>query len=82
VKGVDAKIGNDPIYDMAHFDETSRWMEWSKNEFSHRLAPEPTAVGAVSSAVPLGFTSARQARFTQRVGGGSAAFFVRHHYAP
>jgi len=35
---------------MAHFDETSRWMEWSKNEFSHRLPPEPTPLAL---AVPL-----------------------------
>src|ERR1017187_2595170 len=44
------KIGNHPIFDMTNFDETSRWMEWSKNEFSHRVSPEPTAVGACSSA--------------------------------
>jgi hypothetical protein len=42
VKSADANFGNDQIYDMRHFDETSRWMEWSKNEFSHRLSPEPT----------------------------------------
>jgi hypothetical protein len=35
---------------MTHFDETSRWMEWLKNEFSHSLSPEPTPVGAGSSA--------------------------------
>jgi len=49
VKSPGLKFGNDPIFDMARFDELSRWIGWSKNEFSHRLAPEPTAVGAVSS---------------------------------
>jgi len=43
VKSADMKFGNDHIFDMANFDETSGWMGWSKNEFSHRLAPEPTA---------------------------------------
>ena len=46
VKSGDTEFGNDPIYDMTHFDEMSRWMGWSKNEFSHSLSPEPTAVGA------------------------------------
>jgi hypothetical protein len=32
------KFGNDQIFDMTNFDETSRWMGWSKNEFSHSLA--------------------------------------------
>jgi hypothetical protein len=27
------------------FDETSRWMGWLKNEFSHSLSPEPTTIG-------------------------------------
>ena len=26
------------IFDMTHFDESSRWMGWSKIEFSHSLA--------------------------------------------
>jgi hypothetical protein len=51
VKSADMNFGNDQIFDMGNFDETSRRIEWSKNEFSHRLSPEPTAVGAVSSAV-------------------------------
>jgi len=42
VKSAGVISGNDPIFDMTHFDETSRWMEWSKNEFSHRLALAPT----------------------------------------
>jgi len=49
VKSVDANFGSDPIDDMTHFDRTSRWMEWSKNEFSHRLTPEPMPVGRFSS---------------------------------
>jgi len=36
------KFGNDQIFDMTNFDETSRWMGWSKNEFSHSLALEQT----------------------------------------
>ena len=64
VKSADANFGNDPIDDMTHFDETGRWMEWSKNEFPHRLAPEPP----LALAVPL-------SRFTSRVGGGST-FYV------
>jgi ankyrin repeat protein len=66
---------------MTHFDETSRRIRWSENEFSHSLSPEPTAVGAGRSAVagvkPLGprpFTG-----FTPRAGGGSA-FVVRQHH--
>jgi hypothetical protein len=53
VKSADMKFGNDQIFDMTNFDESSRWMEWSKNEFSHSLSLEPTAVGAVSSAVAV-----------------------------
>jgi hypothetical protein len=49
VKSTDMKFGNDQIFGTRHFDETSRWIGWSKNEFSHSLSPEPTAVGAVSS---------------------------------
>jgi hypothetical protein len=43
VKSADTKFVNDHIFDMANFGESSRWMEWSKNEFSHSLALEPTA---------------------------------------
>ena len=50
MKTPDPKFGNDTIFDMADFDESGRWIEWSKNEFSHRLAPEPTPVGAGRSA--------------------------------
>ena len=43
VKSADANFGNDPIFDMRNFDESSRWIGWSKDEFSHSLALEPTA---------------------------------------
>jgi multidrug transporter EmrE-like cation transporter len=50
VKSADLKFGNDQIFAARHFDETSRWIGWSKNEFSHRLALEPTAAApSVSS---------------------------------
>ncbi len=68
VKSAGANFGNDPNFDMTHFDETSRWMGWPKNEFSHRLSPEPTAVGAGSSAVAVHVASRRWLSF------------VRHHY--
>jgi hypothetical protein len=48
VKSADANFGNDPIFNMRNFDESSRWIGWSKNEFSHGLSPEPLAL-----AVPL-----------------------------
>src|ERR1035437_1365082 len=40
VKSVGVKFGNDQIFDMENFDEVSRRIEWSKNEFSHSLALE------------------------------------------
>ena len=43
VKSADANFGNDPIFDMRNFDESSRWIGLSKDEFSHSLALEPTA---------------------------------------
>jgi ATP-dependent exoDNAse (exonuclease V) alpha subunit len=43
VKSAGVKFGNDQIFDMTHFDEVGRRIRWSKNEFSHRLALEPTA---------------------------------------
>jgi hypothetical protein len=48
VKSADLKFGNDHIFDMANFDESSRWMGWSKNEFSHRLSLQATRDGAFS----------------------------------
>ena len=42
VKSVRADFGNDQILVESHFDKSSRWTEWSKNEFSHSLALEPT----------------------------------------
>jgi hypothetical protein len=53
VKSADMKFGNDQNFCVRHFDETSGWMGGSKNEFSHSLSPEPTAVGAVSSVVAV-----------------------------
>jgi hypothetical protein len=38
------KFGNDPFCDMKNFDEMSRRIRWSKNEFSHSLSPEPTPI--------------------------------------
>ena len=49
MKSADMKFGNDHIFDMANFDETSRWIEWSKNEFSHSL------IAAGNSHRPLSF---------------------------
>jgi hypothetical protein len=63
VKSVGVKFGNDQIFDMENFDEVSRRIEWSKNEFSHSLAPEPTAVGAVRSAVAVHVASRRWLSF-------------------
>jgi hypothetical protein len=63
VKSIGAKFGNDQISDMENVDEMSRRIEWSKNEFSHRLAPEPTAAGALGSAVAVHATSRRWLSF-------------------
>jgi hypothetical protein len=63
VKTPDPKFCNDTIFDMADFDESGRWIEWSKNEFSHRLSPEPTAVGACSSAIAVHVASRRWLSF-------------------
>ena len=41
VKSADLKFGNDQVFDMTNFDESGRWMGWTKNEFSNRLAMEP-----------------------------------------
>jgi hypothetical protein len=50
VKSAGVKFGNDQIFDMGNFDETSRRIEWSKNEFSHRLSLQATRDGRLSSA--------------------------------
>ena len=50
VKSADMKFGNDQIFDMTNFDETSRWMGWSKNEFSHSLSLQATRGDVSSSA--------------------------------
>ena len=46
VKTVSSRFGNDQFFDMKSFVEMSRRIQWSRNEFSHRLSPEPAAVGA------------------------------------
>jgi hypothetical protein len=63
VKTPATKLGNDQILDMENFDEMSRRIRWSKNEFSHSLSPEPTAVGAVSSAIAVHVASRRWLSF-------------------
>ena len=63
VKSAGAKFGNDQIFDMGNFDGMSRRIQWSKNEFSHRLTPEPTAVGAGRSAVAVHVASRRWLSF-------------------
>jgi len=40
-----SKSGNDQFFDMKNFDETSRRIRWSENEFSHSLALQRTAAG-------------------------------------
>jgi hypothetical protein len=37
VKTPEWKFGNDQIFDMQNFDEMSRRIRWSENEFSHSL---------------------------------------------
>ena len=63
VKSVGVKFGNDQIFDMENFDKVSRRIEWSKNEFSHSLSPEPTAVGRFSSAFAVHVASRRWLSF-------------------
>jgi hypothetical protein len=46
VKAHDNKFGNDLFYDMENFYETNRRIQWSKNEFSHSLSPEPITAAA------------------------------------
>jgi hypothetical protein len=53
VKSVGVKFGNDQIFDMENFDEVSRRIEWSKNEFSHSLSPEPTPIARRCSAIAV-----------------------------
>ena len=57
VKTLGSKIGNDQILASAHFDEMSRRIGWSKNEFLHRLSLQPTPVGVVSSAFAVHVSS-------------------------
>jgi hypothetical protein len=59
VKTVLRKVGNDQFFDMGNVVKISRRIGWSENEFSHRLSPEPTAVGAGRSAVAVHVASRR-----------------------
>ena len=45
MKRTDGKFGDDQIFDMENFDEISRWIGWSKNEFSHSLSLQATRDG-------------------------------------
>jgi hypothetical protein len=63
VKTADANFGNDQICGLANFGEMARRIQWSKNEFSHSLSPEPTAVGAGRSAVAVYVTGRRWLSF-------------------
>ena len=54
MKSVGVKFGNDQISFEGRFDESSREMGWSKNEFSHSLALEPTPT------VPSAFVALRR----------------------
>ena len=47
VKTTLSKSGNDQFFDMKTFAQMSWQIQWSKNEFSHSLSPEPTTVGAL-----------------------------------
>jgi len=44
VKTVMSKNGNDQFCDMRYVVEMSRRIQWSKNEFSHSLSPEPPPI--------------------------------------
>jgi hypothetical protein len=45
VKTLESKFGNDQICDMGNFRKMSRWIQWSKIEFSHRLSLQATRDG-------------------------------------
>jgi hypothetical protein len=63
VKTRDDKFGNDPFCDMRNFDEMSRRIRWSKNEFSHSLSPEPTPFGHRSSVVAVNIADTARLSF-------------------
>jgi len=48
VKSAAMKFGNDQNFCVRHFDETSGWMGWPENEFSHSLSLQATATAPVS----------------------------------
>jgi hypothetical protein len=63
VKTVSRKFGNDQFFDMKNFAEMSRRIQWSKNEFSHSLSPEPTPIGRRSSAVAVNIADTARLSF-------------------
>jgi hypothetical protein len=75
VKTVSSKCVNDQFFDMKSLVEMSRRIQWSKNEFSHSLSPQPAAVGAgchratgsaVASVKPRGATPLYTVHVTSR----------------
>lgn len=56
IESVGATFGNDPIFTTRDCDESSREMGWSKIEFLHSLAlePTPTAPSVLAASIPLG----------------------------
>ena len=63
-----AQFGNNQIFDMENFVKVSSRIQWSENEFSNRLAQEPTAVGACSPAIAVLAASRRWLFFDVRLG--------------
>jgi hypothetical protein len=48
-------FGNNQILDMGDFDEMSRRVRWSKNEFSHGLTLEPTPTAPFEFMTGMGY---------------------------
>jgi hypothetical protein len=53
VETVLSKFGNDQFFDMQSFVEMATRIQWSKNEFSPSLSPEPAPIGAFCFAQEL-----------------------------
>jgi len=64
VKSTDTKFGNDHIFDMANFDESSKWIEWSKNEFSHSLSLQATRAGRFRRRCAMARQASSASRFS------------------
>ena len=64
VKSADTKFGNDHIFDMANFGESSRWLEWLQNEFSHSLALQATQDGGFLRRRGYGGQASSASQFT------------------